>query len=144
MKFKNIDSYNSLQELYQLEVIGATDFYKNIIKEVYLDVQTKSKTKIDLDKFFLDKLYMGLDNKLIPTIDIGAMLHSKIRWNETQKYKKGDIDDFRHAIAALPFYEYFFTERGLSNMIKEIKYDKKYNCTIANNNKDIITKLMMI
>jgi len=33
------------------------------------------------------------------------MLHAQIGRNKTQKYKLGDIDDFRHATMALPYYD---------------------------------------
>ena len=80
----------------------------------------------------------------LPSLDIGAMLHAKIRWNKTQKYKQGDMDDIRHAITALPYYEYFFTERSLHNMIKECKYDEKYSCKVISQNTEILNLLESI
>ena len=72
------------------------------------------------------------------------MLHAKLRWNKTQHYKQGDFDDIGHAASALPYYDYFFTERSLHNMIKECKYDKKYNCEVVSNTKETLDKLTIM
>jgi len=151
-KQDNIHKYKVFNELYMIEIAGSIDFYKNNIEEVFKDVidnRAKQENIIfhEKEKFFdiqliLNMIYNIFKEKKIdlylPSLDIGAMLHAKIRWNKTQKYKQGDLDDFRHAITALPYYDYFFTEKSLHNMIKECKYDKKYNCIVASKNNEIL------
>ena len=154
-KKKDINKYSTLHQLYMTEISGAIDFYKNDIEETFRKVIDrvaisqnivfeKNDKKID-SQLISNIIYNIFDQKKIeqylPSIDIGAMLHAKLRWNKTQKYKQGDFDDIRHATMALPYYDFLFTERSLRNMIHECKYDKKYNCKVMSNNEDIIEVL---
>jgi len=123
------------------------NFHKNNIEKIFKKVLTKQEKyeeeksmkkefHIRLIYTYFDKQWKGL---YLPSLDIGAMLQAKIIWNKTQKYKDGDLYDFRHATTALPYYDYFFTERSLHNMIKEeCKYDKKYSCVVAFKNNEIL------
>ena len=81
---------------------------------------------------------------IFPSIDIFAQLHAKLRWNKTQKYKKGDLVDIQHATYALGYYDFFFTERSLFNMIKESQYDTKYNCIVEFKTDSILKYLQKI
>ena len=157
-KQDNIDKHRTFHELYMAEIGGSIDVYKKDIEEVFrLVINTKAKQdEITLEnednntdpRLILNMIYNVFNHRkaglYLPSLDIGAILHAKLRWNKTQKYKQGDIDDIRHATTALPYYDYFFTERSLHNMIKECKYDEKYNCEIASNNKDVLKILESI
>ena len=151
-KQNNFNKYKTFYDLYMIEIAGSIDFYKNDIEEVFKNV---IDNKVKEEKNLFEEKDKMLDTQVIqnmiynifkqkkmdlylPSLDVGAMLHSKIRWNKTQKYKQGDFDDFRHATIALPYYDYFFTEKSLNNMIKECNYDIKYNCIVVSKNKQII------
>lgn len=150
-KQDNINKYTTLHKLYMVEIAGSIDFYKNDIEDIFkqvISVKAKKEKVIlkDEDKrmecqLIINLIYNIFDQKkmdlYLPSLDIGAMLHAKLRWNKTQKYKQGDLDDIRHATTALPYYDYFFTEKSLHNMIVECKYDEKYSCIVASNNKQI-------
>jgi len=61
-------------------------------------------------------------NKLahhFPSLRISAGLHAALRWGRNRKYKASDLFDFRHAVAALPYCELFFTERSLHHLIQD-------------------------
>jgi hypothetical protein len=45
----------------------------------------------------------------MPTIRIPSTLHAAVRWDKQQKYQK---HDFQHAIAALPYCDYFLLKSG--------------------------------
>jgi hypothetical protein len=77
-------------------------------------------------------------NKLgdyFPSIIIGAGLHASVRQDIQRKFKANDMSDFRHAQAALPYFDYFFTENSLRdlNTRNNIRFDKKYNCVVESN-----------
>jgi hypothetical protein len=48
-------------------------------------------------------------DKSMPTIRIPSTLHAAVRWDKQQKYQK---HDFQHAIAALPYCDYFLLKSG--------------------------------
>jgi hypothetical protein len=157
-KQKYINEFSTFHQLYMNEVAGSIEgVYRKDIREVLNQVlRTKAKQdniifgEIKNTEFqqILNLIYHAFDKKTmgtyLPSLDIGAMLHAKIRWNKTQKYKQGDFDDIRHAVMALPYFEYFFTERSLCNMIKESKYDKKYSCKVISKDTEILNLLESI
>ena len=143
----NIEKFKTPHQLHMFEIDSSIrGFYKDHIEKIFKEVLTKQikykeeesmkrEFHLRLIYTYFDKQWKGL---YLPSLDIGAMLHSKIVWNKTQKFKPGDINDFGHATTALPYYDYFFTEKSLHNMIKECKYDEKYSCTVASKNNEIL------
>jgi hypothetical protein len=74
-------------------------------------------------------------NKLqsyFPTLVIGAGLHAAVRWDQKRKFKKNDLYDFRHAQTALPYFDFFFTEHSLRDLVtrSNVAFDKKYACEV--------------
>jgi len=150
-KHLHSEEHNTFQKMYLSELSGTIESYQSIIHNVFKDViDYKARKKgipvptedaIDSQPIINIIYHAFKENKMklyLPSLDIIAMLHAKLRWNKTQKYKQGDFDDIGHATSALPYYDYFFTERSLYNMIKECKYDEKYNCKIAWRNSDVL------
>lgn len=145
---------NTLHKMYMSELAGVLDVYTQSIKIIYQTVlQNKAKlenisipdnNKIDIQPILnlishsFNKRTMEL---YLPFIDISTMLYAQLRNNKTRKYDKGDINDIGHATSALPYYDYFFTERGLCNNIKESKHDKKYNCQVASQKSEVLSIL---
>lgn len=79
-----------------------------------------------------------LDDKL-PSYRIFPEMNAVARWNTNRKYKDGnDTFDFLHVSSALPYFDYFFTERELSTMIKQRKLDEIYNCKVSSNIDEIL------
>lgn len=78
-----------------------------------------------------------LDDEL-PSYRIFPEMNAAARWNKDRKYKDGnDTMDFLHVSSALPYFDYFFTERELSTMIKQRKLDEIYNCKVSSNIDEI-------
>lgn len=81
----------------------------------------------------------------LPSFTIFSELYASVRWNKDRKYKDGnDTLDFMHATAALPYYDYFFTEKELRSNIAQQKLDKRYNCMVLSNPTEIIQQLQLI
>ena len=74
-------------------------------------------------------------NKLqnyFPTLVIGAGLNALVRWDTKRKFKLNDLHDFRHAQTALPYFDFFFTEHSLRDLVtrSNVGFDKKYSCEV--------------
>ncbi len=74
-------------------------------------------------------------NKLqtyFPTLVIGSALHALVRWDTKRKFKRNDLHDFRHAQTALPYFDFFFTEHSLRDLVtrSHVAFDKKYGCEV--------------
>jgi hypothetical protein len=79
-----------------------------------------------------------LDDEL-PSYRLFPEMNAVARWNKDRKYKDGnDTFDFLHVSSALPYFDYFFTERELSTMIKQRKLDEIYNCKVSSNIDEIL------
>jgi hypothetical protein len=75
-----------------------------------------------------------------PSLRIGAGLHAALRWDKTRRYKPNDLFDFRHAIAALPYCDLFFTETALHHLIQDrnLKFDEYFKCKTAHKPADAL------
>lgn len=143
--------YKTLPQLYLLEIKGAIDAYKSIIFETFsvfmknrarsLGIKVEGVSENELTPI-LNIMYYAFEKGTMDNdfawLDVYAMMHAKLRWNTTQKYKHNDFNDIAHAAYALPYSDCFFTERSLHNMIGESKYDKKYKCTVASKKEDVL------
>ena len=63
---------------------------------------------------------------------------------KNQNFKVNDLDDIGHVTTALPYYDYFFTEKSFSTLIKNVEYDKKYSCCVEWEPKVILNILKSI
>lgn len=149
-----IKDYKTLKELYLIEVKGTIDAYRDIIIEksselikkraLAIGIPVEDSNQEELTKI-LNIIYFAFENGRIKKdfsfLDVYAMMHAKLRWNTTQKYKNNDFNDMAHAAYALPYFDCFFTENSLHNMIKESKYDLKYNCNVASKKDEILNIL---
>jgi hypothetical protein len=68
----------------------------------------------------------------LPTLRILSSLHAAVRWDKRQKFDDHDMHDFGHATTALPYCDYFFTEKRLHHLLQQklLGLDKLYNCEI--------------
>ncbi len=102
-----------------------------------------SKLNINNPKDFCDKIEDDiLEDKIgkyLPDIYINTCIHTLMRWDKSRHFDANDIYDFEHARAALPYYQYFFTEGPLKHMLSMKPYElsKKYNCIVENDIKKI-------
>jgi hypothetical protein len=81
--------------------------------------------------------------KTMPTIHIFSTLYAAVRWDKKQKFQDNDFYDFRHATAALPYCDYFFTEKRLAHLLMQnlLGLDKFYQCTVHSKEKEAISCL---
>jgi hypothetical protein len=79
----------------------------------------------------------------LPSLTMYAGMHAAIRCDPARKYKKGDFDDLNHATVALPYSDYFLTEKSLGHLIttKPLQYDRLYGCTVLSSAEELIEAL---
>lgn len=168
-KFKDdIDALNRSKELYSnenksfqqmlmSELGGYLEVFDNVFNSAleYMYYQDngffptlEEKNAIDKSKYRkmvynfcrLKKLSTELSSfRIFPELSAVA------RWNTSRKYSDGnDTLDFLHATCALPYFDYFFTEKELKTMIEQRKMDKLYSCKVESDLSKIIEILDLL
>ena len=68
----------------------------------------------------------------LPSVRIISGLYATVRWDKLQKFQDHDFHDFRHATTALPYCDYFFTEKRLTHLVSQklLAFDKLFNCKV--------------
>lgn len=151
-KFLHSDEMKSLPDLFKTELKGALSVVIELIKD-YFSWLSKNRPEIlallsnklminspkDLCDQIEDDILKKKNGRYLPGIYINTCIHTLMRWDKTRIFKANDLYDFEHARAALPYYQYFFTEGPLKHLItmKPYKLSNKYDCIVENNVKKI-------
>ncbi len=151
-KFAHSDEMKSLSNLFKMELKGAlsviievvSDYFK-ILSKNKPEILSSLKNKLDINnpKDFCNKIEDDIlkENigKYLPDIFINTCIHTLMRWDKKRQFKANDLYDFEHARAALPYFQYFFTERPLKHMLSMKPYElaKRYDCIVENDIKNI-------
>jgi hypothetical protein len=160
---ENKHDFKDFKELLEKEFFGTFSLLLeeiNMLLDEYYITYKQGKSIITGEFYKIDKNYRAhylgisiikyiLDSKmywLFPSVSINAGLHSLKRWEIESKYKNNDTFDFNHAEVALPYCDYFLTERNLCGMIKNnyLKFDEVFKCNVITNPKDAIDHLSNI
>lgn len=77
-----------------------------------------------------------------PSLHILSGIHAAIRY-EQREYKRGDMWDHRHAIAALPYCDMFLTERVLGTLItgRLLHFHEQYSCNVIWRDEEVLAAL---
>lgn len=144
-KLKYANENSSFKQIFLSEIAGVITEFRSIFEECIVNMYEKlhgsKPTKEEIDKVKAGENFGKLiyhifkRNKLatyLPSLVISSGLHASIRQDTNRKYKHNDMADFRHAQAALPYYDYFFTEHSLRDLIKRsnLNFTKRYNCIV--------------
>ncbi|MBF0376257.1 MAG: hypothetical protein HQK72_02125 [Desulfamplus sp.] len=150
---------NSFKQLFLSEIAGVLDCYKPLFEDAMIYLFEKEYghkptdeeiKKTDSGKSIANVIYnlfkMNKLGKYFPSVVIGAGLYASVRQDIQRKFKFNDMSDFRHAQAALPYFDYFFTENSLRDLIKRnnLRFDKQYSCIVESNPCEAVTLLKQI
>ena len=139
-KLLSNNEISSIRQLFLNELEGALSIYKGLVEDFlkyllskndYILVSLK-KRNLDSSEKLLKKIYDDIKSDeiscFLPSLFIHICLHTLVRWDKKRKYKPNDINDFYHAISALPYFDYFFTEKPLTQLVRMGPYhlDKRY------------------
>lgn len=156
-KQEAVNENKTLHTTYMSEITGILDVNHERVRETFwcLYVQSQpdqrqekgEKDKTDIQPF-LNLIYHAFDKgkmeQYLPSWDVMAKLHAAIRWDTNRCYRANDLDDIGHSMTALPYFDYFFTERSFTSLIKQTKYDKKYQCVVASKKEDVLDLLKQL
>lgn len=136
----------SFDDMFLSELSGFVDLYHESLNEAMYQMfysetgrfpSEQEKNAVNTDR--LKSLIVGgfknrkITNEL-PAFRIVPELFAAVRWNKGRKFKDGnDTMDFLHASFALPYCDYFFTERELHTLIEQRKLDSLYVCKVESN-----------
>ena len=142
-KFDHIDDHASFKSVFLSEVQGILDVHKRELSGLfgYIYERDSGQQLSDVERnddtagqALVNLIYHAFRLNRItnqfPTVRIGAGLHAALRWDRKRKYKPNDTFDFRHAAAALPYCDYFFTERALHHLLKDgnLRFKEYFDC----------------
>ena len=157
-KLGSIDVHKSFKSVFLSEVQGVLDCYAKDFSEIMqhiferdtgtrLDEQAKAKDPSG--RWIANAVYNAFRlNKVttqLPTIRIGAGLHAALRWDRNRKYKANDLFDFRHAEAALPYCDYFLTERSLRHLLQDrnLQFGELFSCKVFSEPPEALDALVV-
>jgi hypothetical protein len=155
-KFSHTHEFKSFRDLYLTEVQGTLDACRpafcNVAQQMYQNDTGNSMTDEDRGDDKPGGAIAGLVYQCIchnkaagyfPTIRLMAGFHAVVRWDKQRKYKTNDCADFRHAAAAIPYFDYFLTERSLNELLSNgnLKLRDQHKCITVSNAKDALQAL---
>ena len=145
---------NSFSQLFLSELGGYIDCFKGSLnkamEQMYYwengnHVTENQRSEIDQDGLRNMMYNLFRLNKVkteFPTFSILPELSASVRWNQSRKYVDGnDTMDFLHATSALPYFDFFFTEKELRTIICQRKLDTSYNCIVESDTHKILDLL---
>jgi hypothetical protein len=108
-----------------------------------------NRTRLDpihprLVEFIFDQYNQKRITSELPHFRIFPTLFASAMQNKQLKFKENDTMDYFHATCALPFFDYFFTEKTLHNTIHQRKLDVRFSCQVESNHVKIIQMLKLI
>jgi hypothetical protein len=136
----------SFAELYRQEVAGGLEAHHKNCCDTMLELCKSSgfRGTVTAEEYdatgrmvralIENAVRLGKVNTTFPQLHISASLHAAIRWDTQRCYKRGDCEDFRHAGSALPYCDFFLTEKSLSHLMcnKPLKLNTEYSTTVLN------------
>lgn len=140
----------SYQQMYLNEIAGIVDCFRENLAELSVAIfeqdtgkkvpnSEKEQHKAESMRLWGNVIYNLFRLKKVgnhlPSMNIVASLHAAVRWDKNRKYEDNDYHDFRHAVSALPYCDFFFTERSLAHLVtqKNLAFDQVYSCKVGSN-----------
>lgn len=86
--------------------------------------------------------YRKIGNSL-PIIRIYAGLYAMNRWLRNRRFRLQDYYDFAHASAAIPYCDYFLTEKHLATVVTGswLRFDKRYGVSVMHTVEEALDAL---
>jgi len=155
-KLENLTDNTSYQKLFLIEIRGILDASRPQLAAAFQQIYRRDTgndlTDIDLrnDKsgdWLANIVYECFRrNKIgmhMPTLRVKAGLHALTRWDLARKYRRNDCADFRHAASAIPYFDFFLTERSLKALLSDgnLKIRDYSNCIICSTAEEALHAL---
>jgi len=150
ISFKNLryHEFETIINFYKENFESLLKYQKAVFKSdhILLNDSTKLSNSNEMVDFILEKERNNRPNIELPFFKIRAGILSTIRLDNKRKFKKTDFKDFDHASVALPYFDYFFTDKSLRHLLcsKPLCYDKKYDCVVHSSYDNVLDTLRSI
>lgn len=153
------DKISTFKALFIDEVYLSVEYIADMLADAMEHIYTKETGKVRSDEEKKDKeqdkllvnvvtniFRLGKEADNFPTLKVGAGIHAAVRVDKKRQFEANDYYDFRHAQAAVPYCDYFFTEKNLRHLLKmnSLSYDKEYSCKIVSKQSEVLKLLMEI
>ena len=160
-KLKHQHEASSFQQMFLNEIGGIVDVYKEDLAQMMVlmierenkltfseeEIKPHHSETMRLMKNTIYNLFrLNKVGSAMPALQISAALYASVRWDKKQNFQDHDFHDFRHATAALPYCDYFFTEKRLAHLVTQnnLGYDKVYKCQVQSKVKDALSLIKNI
>ena len=133
---ENKQDIRSLEKAYDIEFTGLMSLFVKKVKQCINEEPNKRICSIEEDK---RPLWM-IRNELYPSIHAAAMMHAHFRIDFNRKMNGHDIFDIQIGASALPYFDYFFTEKSLCSLINSSSFKRlsNYKCKVLASEKEIL------
>ncbi len=140
-KIKYHGEANNFHQMFMIEVGGIINAFRpvlaGIMKNLYQrttgrTVNDNEAAKSKLGELIYHLFRLDKVGKAMPAIRIISALHAAVRWDKRHKYQGHDTYDFHHAALALPYCDFFFTEKRLAHLVtqKPLSFENLYGCDV--------------
>jgi hypothetical protein len=142
-KIEHHHENKSFKQLFLSELWGVLDLYKPHFGDImtYIfeqdtgqDARADEAAKQEGGRMVANLIYNAFRlNRLtreLPSLWLGAGFHAAVRWDVKRKFEANDLPDFRHAVAAIPYCDFFLTERSLRHLVSDgnLRLETLYPC----------------
>jgi hypothetical protein len=143
---KNEPELKSEKQVFLRNIANVLEQYENIIEDTYNYIKNTypelSKNLSDNFDDEINKIYFSFMedkmNNYLPTFDVHAKVHTRKMWDKDTPFKNNDFSDIVHLTTALPYFDYYFTEKAFNTLARQIKYDEKYSCKVAYKKNEVL------
>lgn len=155
-KFAHLHDHSSFNDLFLVELAGMLDVYRPTLADLMRHLLESSKQSVDEDSTMragnalANVIYQAFRSKKItdelPSFRVNAGLHAAVRLDARRKYKPNDAHDFHHAVAAVPYCDFFLTDGSLRHLVndKDLQFSSFFSCRTFSDISDAHSALRQI
>jgi len=144
-------NWRTFDELFMHEVAGSIDAIRDDLAKMSEYIREEGACDESIRKRFgsveglcSEILLAFAQNKIgreLAHIHIPSKLHTQFRFDKPQRYNANDLDDIGHSAWAIPYCDYFLTERKLADLIRKTQLDSLFGTIVISKQQDIIEAL---
>jgi hypothetical protein len=158
-KFAHLEECKSFKELFLAELAGLVDSFRETFEDLtpYTCASDTGERPtpfellgVETGQALANLVYQAFrQNRMtteVPSIRVWAGLHAAVRWDAGRRYKPNDLHDFHHAVAAIPYFDYFLTDNSLRHLVgdKNLGLSLLFTCQTVSRASDAVSALSQL
>jgi len=155
-KFSHTHEYLSFKQLFLNELAGILDLHKPMFAELWAHIYesdtgktitSEEAAQADAGRVMANAIYNAFRLDKIKaefaSFRVSAGLHAAVRWDPKRKYKTNDLHDIHHAVAAIPYCDFFLTEHSLRHLVgdKNLALSSFFKCKTISDASEAVSAL---